>query len=212
MGCHKAVVCFDCRDKTERPIIFSGPMVRAILDGTKTQTRRVVKVQPSILDGRLMHHVAGPKWESGLPYRCPYGCVKDRLWVRETFNKCGCFVCVDHWPKRGTDHGVTYQEGYRGCSGLHWTPSIHMPRWASRITLEITEIRVQRVQDINASDAQAEGISVFSGDVLIRPGTEKLSDAIYRDQFSLLWNSINDKRGFGWARNPWVWAITFKRI
>jgi hypothetical protein len=185
-------------------------MVRAILAGAKTQTRRVVKPQPAEhLDGfaGIAHNVRGPIWRSGLPTidLCPYGVPGDRLWVRETF----WHVRQDQQEMIGFSDGVVklcagnttlttpppdghagYGEAWKHC------PSIHMPRWASRVTLEIIDVRVQRVQEISAADARAEGM-------------ESCTPA---DQFRVLWDSINAERGFGWNINPWVWAITFRRV
>jgi hypothetical protein len=153
----------------ERGILFSAPMVRAILEGRKTQTRRVVKNQVR-RDG----------------YTCPYGKPGDVLWVRETW-------CGDRF------NGV----GYRATDAQSgpWKPSIFMPRWASRITLEITDVQVERVHDINECDIVAEGIP-FPTDRYV--SYEELL-AAFRD----LWDSINGKT-YPWASNPWVWALTFK--
>lgn len=204
----------------ERGILFSGPMVRAILDNRKTQTRRVVKPgkgwaedwrDRAYFDPKCLFH--GPclhvpvvredmpgdnVWER-IP--SPYGIHGDRLWVRETWQKIGdCPVC--------------YAAGTSGCGACPshtWRPSIFMKREDSRITLEVTDVRVERVQDISQADAKAEGINPVYHDTY---GDLEL-DAEYIDApggFKWLWDSINDKRGFGWDANPWVWAITFKRL
>lgn len=180
----------------ERPIIFSGPMVRAILDGRKTQTRRVYKAAKGypVQDGE---HTGNPSeastWMEWGP--CPYGAPGDRLWVRETFQpnmRCG---------------GYLYRaDDIAGHIAEDWRPSIYMPRWASRITLEIEAVRVERVQDITEEDARAEGIVIWEVDRIQR------GDRGGREDFRELWDSINSKRGFGWATNTWVRVIQFKRV
>jgi hypothetical protein len=185
----------------EYPILFSGPMVRAILDGRKTQTRRVLNPQPDFAAQPHFQHGrghAGTGWycsETEYPdegsqfYRCPHGIPGDRLWVRETWTKnvAGFFYRAD-FPLADPTWGPVF-----------WKPSIHMPRAASRITLELTEVRVQRVQEISEADVLAEGVT----------GVWKQGDHGYL--FSKLWDSINADRGYGWNVNPWVWALTFKR-
>jgi hypothetical protein len=186
----------------ERPILFSGPMVRAILDGTKTQTRRVVKnLNPTFV-------ASSPTGEQiANSARCPYGQPGDRLWVREAFID----TRVPENPAR--DLGVIYAADCppgtpAGVKG-GWSPSIHMPRWASRITLELTGVRVQRLQAITAQDAIDEGIPSRGID---RDGPNIASGLVYLSDFETLWDSLNEKRGYGWDTNPWVWALTFKRV
>jgi hypothetical protein len=168
----------------ERPILFSAPMIRALLAGTKTQTRRIVK--PGAPDD----------WNA-----CPYGVIGDRLWVREThapaadswgawerrMQKDGCGPApVIHYAADGGDPFVE-----------KWRPSIHMPRWASRITLEIVAVRVERLQDISEADVAAEGVLV---DDIAPP---------YWRSYRELWEQIN---GAGsWDLNPWVWIVEFTR-
>lgn len=178
----------------ERPILFSGPMVRAILDGRKTQTRRPVK--------SLRHpygHLLGPegvarefnaKTES---IRCPLGQPGDRLWVRETWTQ-------------NTSGVVWYRaDGHPIADGL-WRPSIHMPRWASRITLEMTRVWVERVQDITEEDAMKEGfIRELKPDGSVGWGAE-LVEAM--DAFRDTWQSIYGT----WDANPFVWAVEFRRL
>lgn len=206
----------------ERPILFSGPMVRAILDGRKTQTRRVMKPQPTAFwnDGRQ------PK---NLPYdrskdqviRCPYGQPGDRLWVRETWAVVP--QVTDNGPKhkaKGDGTGVTWRADWNGNpSGFKWKPSIHMPRWASRITLEIVHVRVERLQSISEQDAIAEGVES-------RPVKWNSKASQYRyygwlekhDQwsssaicsFESLWDKINGPGS--WDANPWVWVVEFRRV
>jgi len=172
----------------ERPILFSAPMVRAILDGSKTQTRRVVKdAQPA---GIGLCHWSKTGWAhlqlsggcSCQTVRCPYGIPGDRLWVRETFNG-------------NAEVGYAYRATEPDMNGCPWRPSIFMPRAASRILLEITDVCVQRLQKISDEDARAEGYD--------------RSHAFPREWFALLWERIN---GTGsWHANPWVWVITFQR-
>ena len=222
----------------EHPILFSGAMVRALLDGSKTQTRRVVKPQPiSVIaqpgEGKV------PAWaivnqapatgvcvnvcgnEDWL--RCPYGKPGDRLWVRETFlDTLG--TGVEHQDDSGTRHRYafaadcapgSYGDQARKDYGLKWKPSIHMPRVACRILLEIVSVRVERLQNISEADAKAEGITphevrhfaIFGASAAERA-------AIYRDAavrpYRGLWQQIN---GVGsWDANPWVWVIEFKRV
>ena len=160
-----------------RPILFSGPMVRAILSGAKTQTRRVITPQP---DARLRWGLAG--WEDvhGRPLPCRYGAPGDLLWVRETWGIAGEFGDGTAHTYRATDDR----------NGIIWRPSIFMPRALSRITLKITDVRVERIQDISEPDEAAEGVE--------------------RHTFAALWNAINAKRGYSWERNPWVWALTLQ--
>lgn len=221
----------------ERPILFSAPMVRAILDGRKTQTRRIVKPQPhdtglaNRVGSREYIHVGYPgdqdetdprarfgAWQTGgwLAW-CPYGGPGDRLWVRETwcheFQANGSFCYrADH------DSGEFVDCDGNPAVGSRWRPSIHMPRRASRITLEITGIRVERLHEINFEDAKAEGVErrvVCDGwrEYGLPPdieaaGTHPLRSA--RDSFESLWASINGPGS--WDENPWVWAIEFRRL
>lgn len=191
----------------ERPILFSGPMVRALLDGRKTQTRRVVKPQPPEgvcrcpYAGGWAHEHADGACSCRL-IRCPYGWIGDRLWVREAWG------LMDTQPSDGPDRATL---GYRADgdaaapNGRHqlWRPSIHMPRWASRITLEITDVRVERLQDISEDDAWAEGFPDPEG------ANREYPDRA-RYWFRNLWGEINGKGS--WDMNPWVWALTFRRV
>ena len=176
---------------TEHPILFSGPMVRAILEGRKTQTRRVIKPQTT--------------WGSDVEY-CPHGVPGDRLWVRETW----CPLERADWSRPGREYNVNYKadatpegECIRKEMGYQWKPSIFMPRWASRITLEITGVKVERIQELlDHKDIMAEGILPDEG-----PRCYSC-----RTRFAELWDSLNAKRGYGWDANPWVWVIEFKRL
>lgn len=189
----------------ENPILFNGDMVRAVLSGQKTQTRRPMKpipVYPDAFDGlrREIHDGQVHFWASGaeLPahkFRCPYGQPGDRLWVRERWAADMSFD--DLPPRMLPPRGMPiYYHATAQCMDYKWRPSIHMPRWASRITLEITDIRVERVQDISEEDVQAEGFSD-------RPAS--------KNKFRIAWDLLYWKRGLGWDVNPWVWVITFKR-
>ena len=186
----------------ERPILFSGPMVRAILDGRKTMTRRVVRLRAGEIaheggDGRL-HAVANTTWGDCIErvIQCPYGVPGDMLWVRETWASdvdgcpAGLGYRADHLDPRGDGPA----------NPMRWRPSIHMPRWASRLTLEITAVRVERLQDISEADARAEGCPAECPD----------GNAV--DWFSGIWDGINAERGYPWSSNPWVWVIGFERV
>lgn len=224
----------------ESPILFSGEMVQAILDGRKTMTRRVVKPQPYESRGSWL-------WEP--PHRC---CVKndivcdmadnsggdgdpltwcrfqvgDRLWVRETWRPwwdedppagTGLYCVVQYRSDMaiakpgdipGTPDIPDEETGHRFAAACDmapvetWRPSIFMPRWASRLLLEVTDVRVQRVQDISEEDAKAEGVL---------PVHSNMGDtASCIGGFYFIWGEINEKRGYGWDVNPWVWAVSFK--
>lgn len=185
----------------ERPILMSAFSVRTILAGRKSQTRRIVKPQPEL----------GKPWgDSGwtvdpevmdLPTGlCPRGVIRERLWVRETF---GIYS-----EDEGTNFYVYRADYDPDESGpppsCRWTPSIFMPRGASRILLEITKVRVEQVQDINEQDAIVEGFPMDARHWI----WGRTPQAKFKD----LWNRTNEKRGFGWKRNPWVWAISFRRL
>lgn len=182
----------------ERPILFSAPMVRAILAGCKSQTRRIVKPQPFaherpvIEDGEVL---VG----DGKTWRLPYGKPGDRLWVRETFCAKSFFTPTEYrYRADGVEPFVMGPPV--GDIPMAWKPSIFMPRAASRITLEVTGVRVERVNDISEADAVAEGIPAFPTS----------PSKIPRMHYATLWNSIN---GAGsWDLNPWVWRIEFKRL
>lgn len=207
---------------TERPILFSAPMVKAVLSGEKTQTRRVVKLGGAVQSVDLTGAVAERRERynfvrlaNGHEYslRPPYGVPGDRLWVRETFRHFGnssqgrnpvqaqvryraddATMLLGAWESfEAAPHRAWWNTGRSP-----WTPGIHMPRWASRIALELTSVRVERLAEISWDDACAEGW----------PGSE---DGAVR-WFKRLWDSINAKRGFGWDTNPWVWVLGFPRM
>lgn len=227
----------------EKPILYTGPMVRGILMDCKKQTRRVITHNPDE-DGLSFNTEIG-EWQDsrGRIYHCPYGKPGDFLWVRESFvpvpdldhdawddhhisafewNRCGCKV-KDIPEELQVLESVIHAEGYDR-STLNWRPSIHMPRWASRILLKITDIRVERLQDITERDARAEGVERVGGHNSITPwknyqGTEypceNFASAVV--SFASLWDSINGNRKIGcedvsWKANPWVWVIDFERV
>jgi len=234
----------------ERPILFSGEMVRAILDGRKTQTRRVMNPQLKSIDyevnfvstkvdalpfpdGKVC--LPGGPASSGYPSLaeyCPFGKPGDRLWVRETW--------YDDLMARSISDGIEgiyYRADGECCEQIpecqcadggkpKWRPSIFMPRWASRLTLEITRVRVERLQDISEEDAKAEGFEPIIFDEF------DIAEIMFNDpdcqeaevleilgpgqipakaDFSLLWDKINGKK-HPWASNPWVWVISFKPL
>ncbi|EDW1731192.1 hypothetical protein S726_003291 [Salmonella enterica subsp. enterica] len=218
----------------ERGMIFNAEMVRAILDGRKTQTRRIMAIQPEhselglrrVIDSKNGRDNGKYFWSQsdarGLKMRskvfgCPYGEVGDRIWVRETWQ-----VIHDHIdesshveyrtyapsiPKEKDRYWhAVYAEHFgdesREDRGFPWRPAIHMPRWASRITLEITDVRVERLRGLSEEDAKSEGIIPSAGGVL--PGWE------YRINFRDLWMDIYGTDN--WEANPWVWVIEFKRV
>ncbi len=209
----------------ERPILFSSPMVRAILEGRKTQTRRVVNVRDllQIRKGDATHyqgvradgavnHCLQEVGMAGMLQLCPYGKPGDRLWVRET-----------HAIYGDRDQHVIHYRATHQNEGSGWKPSIHMPRWASRITLEVVSVRVERLQDISRADAIAEGVNW-------RDCPQRQSDSSFQAQlaaarigmcapfvteidyvggFRQLWESINGPGS--WGENPWVWVVEFRR-
>lgn len=227
----------------ERPILFSGEMVRAILDGRKTQTRRVIKPQPT----QVLPEIAPQNWKwqknesspvtgvgsEWMLEQSPFGVPGDELWVRETWD-----VCYKPRKKRvliayRADGDFTYDKTLDGIEenqlpkawkDARWHPSIHMPRWASRIQLRIKDIRVERVQDITWKDIVAEGIvserELVKKLPLIPHLKEKSKENLYRladlvartSYWRPLWDKLNRKRGYGYERNPWVWVIEFERI
>lgn len=187
----------------ERPILFSGEMVRAILEGRKTQTRRIVKDRK---DWAIQNdNTFGKVWGNSVLMDSPFGKPGDRLWVRETFIND---TEADEQPCFYFKADCENPEIWR------WSPSIHMPRSAARIFLEITNIRVERLNDISEEDAKAEGI--VGGKICINGSAgwgsnEKMPD-VYKSKWSFaeLWESINGKDS--WKKNPWVWVIEFKKL
>ncbi|EMM8869491.1 hypothetical protein AB9K36_18240 [Klebsiella michiganensis] len=195
----------------ERGMIFNAEMVRAILDGRKTQTRRIVKLQPD--EDGLAKVTNGP-WvdTSERNYRCPFGDVGDRIWVRETWAEAGASAPnLKLYRANYPEHLPSHYENVPPANEIRWTPSIHMPRWASRILLETTDVRVERLNAISERDAQAEGVGKLRGGYWqhYQPGwTQHQLSA--RGSFVTLWKSIYGEES--WNFNPWVWVIEFKRI
>jgi len=224
----------------EYPTLFSSPMVKAIIAGQKTQTRRVLKQQPTpetnVVEWNTAERAFVPwRWMSGVgsgaggrrtgsPFPCPYGATGDRLWVRETWRTAKDLddLSPSQMAKKAKEAGwhtpwapLRYEsDGTEVNWATAWGPpgktrvSIHMPRWASRLALEVTEVRVQRLQEISEEDARAEGVGEVPFCKAGRPdGLEHV------EAFENLWQRINGKRpGCSWEANPWVWAITFKRV
>jgi len=212
----------------ETPIIFNAEMVRAILDGRKTQTRRVIQlpkwayplftfhsnedgdfeIDDIFVNGKRQDWAYAISKKTGClaAIDCPYGARGDRLWVRETHRfqeKCGLLIqyradwCA-YW-----DSSPRSRQWPKDLN--KWRPSIHMFRWASRTTLEVVGVRIERLQKISEGDAKAEGWT---------PPRDRQNRDTDRPQvwFRKLWNTLNAKRGYGWDVNPWVWVIEFKRI
>ncbi len=233
-----------------KPILFSDEMVRSILDGRKTQTRRPVKPQPKTLicdnEEKTIVSIIPPSSE------CPFGQVGDRLWVKETFclenqvegdqpppfnDGRPTLYLMDSIECAKEDAEIWIQPHYRatdptpelsyedtdGEPTVKWKPSIHMPRWASRITLEIVDVRIERVQEITEEEAIEEGAREFPDLPSIYPYNQdprwsmedpKTTLACLgspRWAFANLWEKMYANKGFGWYENPWVWVITFRR-
>ncbi|WP_312423606.1 hypothetical protein [Kosakonia cowanii] len=221
----------------ERPMIFNAEMVRAILDGRKTQTRRIMKVQPENVDLGLrritdssvakevgmyfwcLADACGVKHRSNL-FSCPFGEVGDRIWVREAWARYNIDQDSHDIAYRATTPEDWPEEG-------RWRPSIHMPRWASRIMLEITGVRVERLNNTSHEDAEREGIHTEVWDQMVVAKNYAAEDGffqfwsesmphyvemneLYRSSFQSLWQSIYGAEN--WQANPWVWVIEFKRI
>ncbi|WMJ64468.1 hypothetical protein RBI80_14890 [Klebsiella variicola] len=217
----------------ERGMIFNAEMVRAILDGRKTQTRRPIKWKQTRFT-EIGEREDGSKWPwsedaehaCDFWHPCPFGAVGDRIWVRETFQgplfdyDLMDSYCKDPTPFEKPEFcvykadGVPAPEFYDADDELHccWRPSIHMPRWASRILLEITDVRVERLNAISEEDARAEGI--IDGGCLNCGEPEPCGCANPEpdatDAFAYLWQSIYGQES--WNANPWVWVISFERI
>lgn len=255
---------------TEKPILFSGPMVRALLAGRKTQARRVLRPQPpaSLVEytnlgemvelppddlwkplrhmrefeggiGSEDHHRAVEEFfaEDNRTMRCPYGAPGTVLWVRETFKlvPATAYRCssddgkpIPHTVSPDGYYWAIYREGWtRSGGGVPWKPSIFMPRWASRITLEVTAVRVERLQEIAEADAKAEGLAIREDlppdpDAFHPPGSYGYVTGLdpypqgrifptAREAFADGWDRINGKRA-PWESSPWVWVLEFRRV
>ncbi len=216
----------------EKPILFNAEMVNAILSGRKTQTRRIMKVQPSehfhpqdikgAMDFTAHWYTPGVIDKDGYlqparkdvfgvadedeGYTCPLGAIGDQLWVRETFATGLCTESTLAY--RATHKTEDLEEGWG--ETIKWTPSIHMPRWASRINLLITGVRVERLRDISEQDAMAEGVSVVETPASLKNFGETfgLTHCPKISAFANLWQSIYGS----WGDNPWVWVIEFERM
>lgn len=225
----------------ERGILFSGPMVLVILDDRKGQTRRTRGLE-GLNDSRLnvegrpgfIQDAFDGYWQVGIngsPYnfRCPYGVPGDRLWVREGFRVLS-FPETDSFqaeyvadgtiggePISFVEDGKRREQAGRFCDGKNH-PSIHMPRWASRLLLEVKDIRVERLQEITEEDAKAEGCNRAADDPedaaeeSSYPEDGYFSPCSYISGFAALWDSLNKRRGFPRNSNPWVWVVVFRRI
>jgi hypothetical protein len=258
------------KNKTEYPILFNGKMVRAILDGRKTQTRRVVKPQPPIdcdvwsgwiIDSTAKKEIGTASWTDvpGVLFnkehivKCPYGKIGDLLWVRESLQRYRRLEFLEEknynnipdylnspnyfgeesvkkenqkWTTQyiATGTAVPYapgaKRGWCGTALWEWKNKslspIHMPRWACRLLLEITNIRVERLQDIGEEDSKAEGMEPWEPRdeelrVIDRQVREKNGwGPSYRNSFHDSWDLINTERGYSWDSNPWVWVVEFK--
>lgn len=216
----------------ERGMIFNAEMVRAILDGRKTQTRRIMKPQPEPCPRgghwwpsnvfKTMLHVEDEMqngkggWGGLVGDACPFGDVGDRIWVRETWAEAGASAPdLKLYRANYPEHVPSIYENVPPAEEIRWTPSIHMPRTASRIQLEITDVRVERLNAISEEDAEAEGI-----DMEALYDSQDCYDCIadhnmtgrptVTGAFKYLWESIYGEEG--WKSNPWVWVIEFKRV
>ena len=197
----------------EKGLIFNSEMVRAILDGRKTQTRRPIKWKQTRFT-EIGEREDGSKWPwsedaehaCDFWHPCPFGAVGDRIWVRETWNKYGGLLTYR------ADHDWIDDMRKETVCTAKWVPSIHMPRWASRILLEITDVRVERLNAISEKDARAEGI--IDGGCLNCGEPEPCGCANPEpdatDAFAYLWQSIYGQES--WNANPWVWVIEFERV
>lgn len=200
----------------DRPVIFSGPMVKALLEGRKSQTRRILKSQPPEWVTRMCHEGRngwiGSGDGHGVLMHVPYA-VGDRLWVREAFRGSKDYDAYpprewSHWPVHYEADGAPDPRDEVGENGKLRSP-IHMPRWASRLTLTVTDVRVERLQEISEADAQAEGFPIsWDGKPYDPPSPQEDSWQGYgRASMSLYWNSIHVPGA--WDANPWVCAISF---
>lgn len=221
---------------TERPILFSDAMVRAILAGAKTQTRRVMTPQPidecgapivgayhPIVVRRGIEEPGPERWGASTEeqsWPCPYGRPGDRLYVREAWGHAFTYggqspaiayrATKSAWRTDGA-RVFTSEIEHATSDGQRWRPSIHMPRWASRLTLEVTSVRVERVQSISEEDARAEGLTRHAAGW--SAGGDGYDTLTARQAYAELWDEINGEReGCSWDANPWCWCVSFKRV
>jgi len=192
----------------ERPILFNSDMVNAILEGRKFQTRRVIKTPEPFLNRDLVEKISvflpkelgcffKTRSEAKLFAKCPYGKVGDQLWVKETW-ATGLFYDDLKPSDLSGEENIIYRADEPDLKVGRWRPNIFMPRWASRIQLEITDIRVERLNDIKESDCLAEGVG------------SPITRDCKKPKFMQLWESINGKGS--WDENPWVWVVEFKKL
>ncbi|STT07299.1 morphogenetic protein [Klebsiella michiganensis] len=198
---------------TERGMIFNAEMVRALLDGRKTQTRRPIKWKQTRFT-EIGEREDGSKWPwsedaehaCDFWHPCPFGAVGDRIWVREAFRVHSRATDVATLVYKASERNSWTEQTHRvpvavcnkPATPEKWTPSLHMPRWASRILLEITDVRVERLRSMSQDDARAEGVNAASGPMEAGLAFRELWDSIYGEE--------------SWKANPWVWVIEFKRI
>lgn len=219
------------KNESEKPILFSAGMIRRVIRGEKSQTRRVITVPKKhgeildLFDDYYLesHGVIGVDTMEAhnVPLKCPYGKVGTKLWVRETWADADIFYNnggledpeTIAYRADGTAiqfGGKTHLVGAIDQSSwnwdiIKWKPSIFMKRYMSRLTLEITDLRVERVQDISPEDCIAEGIASPEID-------QSIGSSHVRVVFGFLWNEINETRGAGWHKNPWVWCVSFRIV
>ena len=204
----------------ERPILMNGESVRATLEGRKTQMRWEITPQP-VLGRPWKNWIVDPDWMD-LPFAyCPYGIPRDRLWVREAFSYITLAEneFVGEGDQRRRPDGVPVLLLYKADADaegwtdqVRWYPSIHRPRWALRLRLEIVGVRVERVPELSEEDACAEGGPRDSrGEWVCTIAGEQYTRSLARARFAMMWDGRNSGRGLGWEANPWVWVVKFKR-
>jgi hypothetical protein len=199
----------------EKPIIFNTEMVRAILDGRKSQTRRVVKERVSTGGTGKPHSPMVQHGGLWLPNEwSPYGQPGDLLWVRETWKPMHHPRTMESYIRYKADGFKTIKHNLKMDIPTRWKPSIHMPKAAARLWLRVKDVRVERVQDISFSDMLDEGIDdhCFGWDGISDGQAAELCEKVMKQRWIDLWNSINEKRGYGWDVNPWVWVVSFERV
>ncbi len=215
----------------EKPILFSTEMVQAILEGRKTQTRRVIKPQPEWKDRKglcsqgwswsdkntkLSSYPEADSFSEAISLCCPYGNVGDILWVRETWQETTWMTKEDEnygFIYRASENGKDWEDN---TEDWKWKPSIFMPKEACRIKLRIVNVRVERLQDISEEDAIKEGVESFYSENL---GKKLFKEYGYKNSytgfpdisFKSLWDSINYDK-FPWHKNPWIWVLEFERL
>ncbi len=211
----------------ETGLMFKAPLVRAILSGQKTQTRRLVEPQPAPRQGMVNAAYCGhptiwlpdgpvdAETDPAKEWSCPFGKLGDRIYVRETVRSCRAYEVQGYPPSEWGNKPIWFEaDGAPPGAASAWatkaTPAIHMPKWSARIWLEITGVRVERLQSISEADARSEGIT--DGGCMCCGNPEPCDCATpspsSRESFAHLWEST----GGDWAANPWVWVIDFKRI